>query len=126
MLGRRSRDTGGHMAERPKRRPARSAAQARLKELEARLAHLEDQLKALRNEASHSVGATRARLESLERRAAAQIHTAHSTLKQSLDTITRTLAASRESVESKAGRLTRAVRAGVRAGSRAFRSGTRD
>ncbi|HTY77082.1 MAG TPA: hypothetical protein VMI34_04610 [Candidatus Bathyarchaeia archaeon] len=114
------------MAERPKRRPASSAAQSGLKELEARLAHLEEQLKALRSEASSSVGATRARLEGLERRAAAQIHTAHATLKQSLDSITRALAASRESVESKAGRLTRAVRAGVRAGSRAFRSGTRD
>jgi len=114
------------MAERPKRRPARSPAQSRLKELEARLAHLEDQLKALRTEASNSVGATRARLEGLERRAAAQINVAHSTLKHSLDSITRTLAASRESVESQAGRLTRAVRAGVRAGSRAFRSGSPD
>jgi len=114
------------MAERPKRRPAKSPAQTRLKELEARLAHLEDQLKALRSEATSSVGATKARLESLERRAAAQISLAHSTLKQSLDSITRTLSASRESVESQAGRLGRAVRAGVRAGSRAFRSGTRD
>ncbi len=114
------------MAERPKRRPARSAAQARLKQLEARLAHLEDQLKTLRTEASGSVGATRARLESLERRAAAQINLAQTTLKNSLDSISRSLAASRDRVESKAGRLTRAVRAGVRAGSRAYRGGTRD
>jgi uncharacterized coiled-coil protein SlyX len=62
------------MAERPKRRPARSAPQTRLKQLEKRLAHLENQLKTLRTEASGSVGATRARLESLERRAAAQLN----------------------------------------------------
>lgn len=114
------------MAERPKRRPARSAAQTRLKELEARLAHLEDQLKTLRTEASGSVGAARAKLETLERRAAAQINLAQTTLKNSLDAITRTLAASKDTVESKAGRLTRAVRAGVRAGSRAYRGRTRD
>jgi uncharacterized coiled-coil protein SlyX len=114
------------MAERPKRRPARSAAQTRLKQLEVRLAHLEDQLKTLRAEASGSVGAARARLEGLERRAAAQITLAQTTLKHSLDSITRTLAASRDSVESKAGRLTRAVRAGVQAGSRAYRGRARD
>ena len=114
------------MAERPKRRAARSAPQTRLKQLEARLAHLEDQLKTLRSEASGSVGAARAKLESLERRAAAQINLAQTTLKQSLDSISRTLAASRDSVESKAGRLTRAVRAGVQAGSRAYRGRTRD
>ncbi len=51
------------MAERPKRRPARSAPQTRLKQLEKRLAHLENQLKALRSEASGRVGATRARPE---------------------------------------------------------------
>jgi chromosome segregation ATPase len=114
------------MAERPKRRPVQSAAQIRLKQLEARLAHLEDQLKALRTEASGSVGAVRSRLEGLERRAAEQISLAQNTLKQSLDSITRALAASREGVESKAGRLSRAVRAGMRAGSRAYRGGTRD
>jgi len=114
------------MAERPKRRPARSAAQTKLKQLESRLASLEDQLKTLRIEASGSVGATRSRLESLERRAAAQITQAQNTLKQSLDNITRTLAASRNSVESSAGRLTRAVRAGMQAGRRAYRGGTRD
>lgn len=113
------------MAEPPKRRAARSASPARLKQLEARLALLEDQLKALRTEASGSVGAARARLESLERRAAAQINLAHATLKHSLDSISRTLAASRDSMESRAGRLTRAVRAGVRAGSRAYRGRTR-
>lgn len=113
------------MAEPPKRRAARSAPSARLKQLEARLARLEDQLKALRTEASGSVGAARARLESLERRAAAQINLAQATLKHSLDSISRTLAASRDSMESRAGRLTRAVRAGVRAGSRAYRGRTR-
>ena len=112
------------MAERPKRRPARSAAQTKLKQLEARLAHLEDQLKTLRTEASNSVGATRSRLESLERRAATQISQAQHTLKQSLDSITRTLTASRDSVGSNAGRLTRAVRAGMRASRRAYRGGT--
>lgn len=114
------------MAERPKRRPARSTAQSQFKELEARLAHLEDQLKTLRTEASGSVGAARAKLESLERRAVAQINLAQTTLKNSLDAITRTLAASKDTVESKAGQLTRAVRAGVRAGSQAYRGRTRD
>ncbi|HEX6775478.1 MAG TPA: hypothetical protein VF238_06485 [Methylomirabilota bacterium] len=114
------------MAEQPKRRPARSAPQTRLKQLEKRLAHLENQLKTLRTEASGSVGATRARLESVERRTAAQIKLAQNTLKNSLDSISRTLAASKGSMESKAGRLTRAVRAGMRASRRAYRGGTRD
>lgn len=114
------------MAERPKRRPARGAAQTRLKELETRLAHLEDQLKTLRTEASSSVGTARAKLEALERRAAAQMNLAQTTLKNSLDSISRTLAASKDTVESKAGQLTRAVRAGMRAGSRAYRGRARD
>ena len=114
------------MAERPKRRPARSAPQTRLKQLETRLAHLENQLRTLRTEAAGSVGATRARLESLERRAAAQLNLAQTTLKNSLDSISRTLATSKGSMESRAGRLTRAVRAGMRAGSRAYRGGARD
>ena len=50
------------MAERPKRRPARSVAQTQLKQLEARLARLEDQLKTLHTEASGSVGAARAKV----------------------------------------------------------------
>lgn len=108
------------MAERSKRRPARSAAQTRLKELEARLAHLESQLKTVRAGASGSVGAARAKLEGLERRAAGQITRAQATLKESLDTIARTLAASKDTVGFKAGRLTRAVRAGVRASARAY------
>jgi chromosome segregation ATPase len=107
------------MAERSKQRPARSAAQTRLKQLEARLALLEGQLKTLRAEAS-GMGAARARLESLERRAAGQVARAQTTLKESLDAIARTLAASKDTVELKAGRLTRAVRAGVRAGTRAY------
>jgi len=113
------------MADRPRRSPARSAAQNRLKQLENRLAHLENQLKTLRAQTSGSVGAARAKLESLERRAATQITRAQSTLKDSLDSITRTLATSKNTVESRAGRLTRAVRAGVRAGARAYRRRTR-
>jgi phage-related tail protein len=109
------------MAERSRQRPARSAAQTRLKQLEARLTYLESQLKSLRTEASGSVGAARARLESLERRAAGQIARAQSTLKESLDAIARTLTASKDTVGLKAGRLTRAVRAGVQAGTRAYR-----
>lgn len=109
------------MAERTRRRPARSAAQNRLKQLETRLADLEGQLKTLRTQTSGSVGAARAKLESLERRAAEQITRAQGTLKDSLDSITRTLAASKNTVESRASRLTRAVRAGMRAGTRAYR-----
>ena len=109
------------MAERSRRRPARSAAQNRLNQLETRLAHLESQLKTLRTQTSGSVGAARAKLETLERRAAKQITRAQTTLKDSLDSITRTLAASKDTVEFKASRLTRAVRAGVRAGTRAYR-----
>jgi len=109
------------MAERSRRRPARTAAQTPLAQLEARLAHLESQLKALHAEASGSVGATRARLEGLERRAADQIARAQATLKETLDSISRTLAASKDTVGVKASRLTRAVRAGVRAGTRAYR-----
>jgi DNA repair exonuclease SbcCD ATPase subunit len=109
------------MAEGSKRRPARSAAQTQLKQLEARLAHLESQLEKIRTEAAGSVGAARAKLESLERRAADQIARAQTTLKESLDSIARAVAASKESMGFKADRLTRAVRAGVQAGTRAYR-----
>jgi predicted nucleic acid-binding Zn-ribbon protein len=109
------------MAEKARRRPARSTAQNSLKQLEARLADLESQLKTLRTQTSGSVGAARAKLETLERHAADQIARAQTTLKESLDSITRTLAASKDTVELKASRLTRAVRAGVRAGTRAYR-----
>lgn len=109
------------MTERSKRRPARRTTRTPLKQLETRLAHLESQLRALRTEASGSVGAARARLESLERRAADQITRAQSTLKESLDSIARTVAASKEAMGFKADRLTRAVRAGVKAGTRAYR-----
>lgn len=109
------------MAERPKRSPARSTAQTRLKQLETRLAHLEKQLTTVRADASSSVGAARAKLEGLERRAADQITRVQVTLKESLDSIARTLAASKDTVGFKAGRLTRAVRAGVEAGTRAYR-----
>ena len=113
------------MAERPRRRTARSAAQTRLRQLEARLADLESQLTTLRAQTSGSVGASRARLETLERRAADQIASARTTLKESLDSISRTLVASKKTVGFKAGRLTRAVRAGVRAGTHAYRRRTR-
>jgi len=113
------------MAEKSRRRPARSVAQTRLKQLEARLALLENQLKTLRTQTSGSVGAARAKLETLERRAADQIARAQTTLKESLDSITRSLTASKDTVELGASRLTRAVRAGVRAGTRAYRRRTR-
>ena len=113
------------MAEKSRRRPARSVAQTRLKQLEARLALLESQLKTLRTQTSGSVGAARAKLETLERRAADQIARAQTTLKGSLDSITRSLTASKGTVELGASRLTRAVRAGVRAGTRAYRRRTR-
>src|SRR6266481_5212313 len=65
-----SHDTGGDMAQRPRRRTGPSAAQTRLKELEARLAQLENQLKALHTETAGSVGAARVKLRRIERRAA--------------------------------------------------------
>src|SRR5215468_5328758 len=102
------------MAARPTRRPPTSAAQARLKHLEARLARVEENLATLRSEAARGAGAARARL-------ADQIGRAQATLRQSLDSITRALTASTETV-GKAGRLTRAVRAGVRAGRQAYRT----
>lgn len=116
------------MAERIRRRTAPSAAQIRLKELETRLARLETQLKELRTETAGSVGAARVKLKRLEHQAAEQIgraqvafNRAQAAFTQSLDTISRTLATSRESVGDQADRLTRAVRAGVRAGSQAYR-----
>src|SRR5713101_7478980 len=93
------RHLGGAMADKSRRRPARSAAQNRLKQLEARLALLESQLKTLRTQTSGSVGAARAKLETLERRAADQIARAQTTLKESLDSITRSLTASKDTVE---------------------------
>src|ERR1700674_40557 len=116
---------GGSMAVRPKRRLSRSTAQTKLNQLATRPAHLEKQLKTVRADASGSAGAARAKLESLERRASDQITRAQTTLKESLDSIARSLAASKDTVGFKAGRLTRAVRAGVEAGTRAYRGRTR-
>src|SRR5438046_9731086 len=78
------RHPGGDMAERPRRRAAPSAAQTRLKELEARLAQLEDQLKALRAETAGSVGAARVKIRRVGRRAAGNISRAQHTLEPCL------------------------------------------
>jgi hypothetical protein len=112
------------MAE-PKRRRAAPAVGRRIKELEQRLAHLEDMLADVRAEAGRSTGATRVRLERMAEAVTERIAGARETLAQSIDRVSEALTSSRERIEREVGLLTRGFRAGVRAGRAAYRSRAR-
>lgn len=113
------------MVAEPKRKRAAPAMGRRIKELEARLARLEEMLAGLRAEAGRSTGATRVRLERMADAVSARIAGARETLAESIDRVTEALTTSRERVEREVGLLTRGIRAGVRAGRAAYRSRTR-
>jgi DNA anti-recombination protein RmuC len=112
------------MAE-PKRRRAAPAVGKRIKELEQRLARLEEMLADVRAQAGRSTGATRVRLERVAETVAARIAAARETLTQSIDRVSEALATSRERIEREVSLLSRGIRAGVRAGRAAYRSRSR-
>lgn len=140
------------MTERRKPRPASAVLRGKMRQIEERLGQLEDQIKALRVEATRTTGLARIKIERLERRATAQlarartalaesagrlhraladaktredvarhVATARAALERSLDRLARTLADSGKSVKQEMGLLTRGLKAGIRAGSEAYR-----
>lgn len=111
------------MAERPRRRTAADLLRDQVTQLEARLAHLEELLQSVRAEAQRSTGSARQRLDRIDRVLAARIRTTRATLTASLARVSQSLAESRKSVEAELGRLTRSVRAAVKAGREAYRRG---
>jgi hypothetical protein len=109
------------MAE-PKRRRAAPAVGRQIKELERRLAHLEEMLADVRAKAGRSTGATRVRLERMAEAVTERIASARETLAQSIDRVSEALTSSRERIEREVNLITRGIRAGVRAGRAAYRS----
>ena len=109
------------MTERPKRRRASDALREEIKELEERLARLEQLLETVRSEATRRSGAARTRLEQIEKLVTTRIGTTQAALKGAVDRLSRVLTDSKKSVEREIGLLSRALRAGVKAGKDAYR-----
>ena len=109
------------MPEKPKRRTPTDALREQIRQLDQRLAHLEELLQTVRAEAARSSGPARERLERIDKLLAVRIRTTQATLKTSLDRMGRVVADSRKTVEDEIGRLTRGLRAGVKAGREAYR-----
>jgi len=93
----------------------------KIEDLEKRLAALEAHLRRLRGQARQSTGSMREQLVQLEKQAASRVARVRETLQRSLDRMSRLLAVSRTRVEWETGKLRRALRAGVKAGTEAYR-----
>ncbi len=136
------------MTERRKPRPALAVLRGKIRQIEERMARLEDYLKVLRVEASRSSGLARIRLKRLERRARVQVGRAQRTLKDSVSRLSQalavaktrdevarhvarararledsvqTLAQSTKGVKREMSLLGRGLKAGLRAGTEAYR-----
>jgi len=109
------------MAERSRRRPSSPAVRTHVKQLEERLTRLEGLLETVRQEATRTSGAARLRLLRIDKLLASRIASTQAALKASLDRMGEALATSRKSVEDEVTRLTRGLRAGVKAGREAYR-----
>jgi len=103
------------------RRGRGEQVKGRIEELEKRLAALEAHLRLLRGQARQSTGSARGRLTRLEKQAAARVKRVRETLERSLERLSEVLVASRTRVEWETGRLSRALRAGMKAGTEAYR-----
>ena len=103
------------------RRGRGAELKGKIEELEKRLAALEGHLRAVRSQARQSTGSARERLTRLEKQAVARAAQIRETLQGSLERLSQVLSASRERVERQTGRLRRALRAGVKAGTEAYR-----
>jgi len=93
----------------------------KLQELEKRLAALEAQLRDARRQAGQTGGSGGERRSRLQRDAVARAERVRETLQQSLEQLSRVLATSRERVERETDRLSRALRAGMKASTEAYR-----
>ena len=140
------------MVERRKPRPLSTALRGKMRQIEDRMARLEDRVGVLRVEARRTTGLPRIRLKRLERKARVQIArtrravrasasrlsralaraktreevarhvaTARAAFQDSLDRASRTLAESGKGLTKEASVLARGLKAGLRAGSRAYR-----
>ena len=109
------------MKERAKRRRPSDVLREEVKELEERLARLEQLLQTVHSEATRRSGAARAGLEQIERLVTTRIGATQTVLKGAVDRMSRVLTDSRKSVEREIGLLNRALRAGVKAGKDAYR-----
>jgi len=110
---------------RPKMGKPRRGSGAQVKEqmeaLEKRLTALEAHLQLLGSQARQSTGRTKERLTRLEKQAGARVERVRETLQTSLEQVSQLLAASLGRVERETGRLSRAVKAGLKAGTEAYR-----
>lgn len=109
------------MTDRPRRRPVSTAVRSKMKQIEERLARLEEHLNTVRREVSRSSGEARVKLDRIERALTAQITRAQTAFKDSLDRVSAALAGSKRGVEHQVGLLLRGLKAGARAGSAAYR-----
>ena len=105
------------------RRGRGAELKGKIEELEKRLVALEGHLRVVRSQARRSTGSARERLTRLEKQAGARAAQVRETLQGSLERLSQVLTASRARVEWQTGRLRRALRAGVRAGTEAYRRG---
>jgi len=80
------------MNERRRPRPASAVLRGKIKQIEERMARLEDHLEVIRAEAGRSRGLPRIRLKRLERRAGAQVARVRRTLEDSVARLSRALA----------------------------------
>ena len=90
----------------------------KLQELDKRLATLEAQL---RRASLQAGGSGTERLSRLQQDAVARAERVRETLQQSLEQLSRVLATSRDRVERETDRLSRALRAGMKASTEAYR-----
>jgi hypothetical protein len=140
------------MAERRKLSPTSAALRSKIRRIEARMARLENQVEAVRVEATRSRGIARGRLKRVERNARVQLARAQRTLKDSASRLSRALAGAKtttevarhvasarvtlqdsldqlggalaqstRSVKQEMGSLRRGLKAGIRAGTEAYR-----
>lgn len=93
----------------------------KIEALEKRLSALEAHLRLLRGRARQSTGSAKARLTRLEKQAGARAAQVRETVQRSLGRISQVLAISRRRVEQDTTRLSRALRAGMKAGTEAYR-----
>jgi len=87
------------MAERRKLRPSSPVLRSKIRQIEARMARLEDQVEVVRVEAARSRGIARIRLKRIESKARAQMARAQRTLTDSASRLSRALAGAKTRTE---------------------------
>ena len=87
------------MAERRNRHPTSAVLRSKIRQIEARIARLEDQVEVARVEAARSRGLSRIRLKRIEKKAGVQVARAQRTLKDSASRLSRALAGAKTTTE---------------------------